>query len=69
MQLYIILDADIDECLEGIHNCSVVATCQNVLGSYDCNCMTGYVGDGVTCASVFHYQYIIIAISRVDNSY
>ena len=56
MQLYIILDADINECLEGIHNCTVFSTCQNVLGSYICNCVTGFERDGETCTSVFYYK-------------
>lgn len=44
--------ADIDECLEGVDDCSASATCINVPGSFQCECETGYEGDGKTCRSI-----------------
>ena len=40
---------DIDECYSGDHNClNGTATCSNSVGSYNCSCISGYVGDGTT---------------------
>ena len=41
---------DIDECLTGKHNCSHVAVCKDTIGSYNCTCKEGYVGDGRNCS-------------------
>ena len=42
---------DIDECAEMSNNCDdSLATCTNTAGSFMCTCITGYTGDGVTCA-------------------
>ena len=43
-------NADIDECVEGVHGCSRDAECINDQGSYYCVCTSGYEGDGVTCS-------------------
>ncbi|MBR57066.1 MAG: hypothetical protein CMH54_03310 [Myxococcales bacterium] len=40
---------DIDECLDGMDNCNMRATCTNTEGSFECACAEGYVGDGVNC--------------------
>ena len=39
---------DIDECIES-HGCHSDAVCTNSVGSYHCQCETGYNGDGVNC--------------------
>ena len=40
---------DIDECLNGTHDCDVNAECNNTLGSYKCTCKDGYEGNGTNC--------------------
>lgn len=40
---------DVDECAEGLDNCSIDAICQNTLKSYKCICKSGYKGDGKHC--------------------
>ena len=41
--------ADIDECQDGVHDClPSVASCVNTLGSFNCSCNHGYIGDGKT---------------------
>ena len=37
---------DIDECNLNMHDCHPDATCQNVHGSYECQCQKGFIGDG-----------------------
>ncbi|KAK7083270.1 hypothetical protein SK128_011952 [Halocaridina rubra] len=41
-----------DECKDGTHNCSAHATCKNALVLYDCTCLPGYAGDGITCEDI-----------------
>uniref|UniRef100_A0A1I7YCC9 Kunitz/Bovine pancreatic trypsin inhibitor domain protein n=1 Tax=Steinernema glaseri TaxID=37863 RepID=A0A1I7YCC9_9BILA len=43
---------DVDECRMGSSNCHKNAWCTNTLGSYRCECMAGYVGDGKDCTYV-----------------
>jgi len=45
---------DIDECADGSHLCAEHANCINSVGSYDCQCGSGYRGDG------FDKCYLII---------
>ena len=40
---------DIDDCAEGLANCSSDAECINTPGSFECVCLEGFTGDGVTC--------------------
>jgi len=43
--------ADVDECnTPGANNCSSIADCVNKPGSFECNCKSGYTGDGVNCS-------------------
>ncbi|XP_019644226.1 PREDICTED: uncharacterized protein LOC109485221 [Branchiostoma belcheri] len=41
---------DIDECLEGSHNCHPNASCSNSPFPFSCACKQGFIGDGWTCA-------------------
>lgn len=41
--------ADIDECALGTHGCDINAACINLMGSHQCVCGPGYLGDGLTC--------------------
>ena len=40
---------DIDECLEKTHNCHGSAYCDNNEGSFYCECVVGFRGDGIDC--------------------
>jgi len=42
-------DVDIIECDTDNGGCSSAATCTNIVGSFTCDCLTGYTGDGFTC--------------------
>ena len=41
-------NTDIDECETG-DDCHENAECNNIVGSYECTCNTGYGGDGLSC--------------------
>ena len=42
--------ADIDECTNGLHDCSAEnSECINTVGSYRCQCKPGYILSGNTC--------------------
>ena len=44
-----VLSSDLNECIKKTHYCDQSAFCTNKLGSYECTCSQGYVGDGFAC--------------------
>ena len=56
---YVHLSVDVNECKE-VNDCHEKATCSNTIGSYQCQCLEVYVGDGKACVgktihlSIFH---------------
>ena len=42
--------SDIDECVTGTHNCGVNGVCINIIGSFKCDCLSGYAWDGSSCS-------------------
>ena len=49
---------DIDECIIGailLHDCHDQAKCINALGTYYCECKSGYNGNGTTCTGTLQY--------------
>ena len=40
---------DINECELELDNCSPNAACTNTIGSFECECLSGFSGDGMTC--------------------
>jgi hypothetical protein len=43
---------DVNECATGFHECDVNAICTNTIGSYMCQCLTGFCGDGFKCTGM-----------------
>ncbi len=54
MNFKIIL-SDIDECAADTDNCSANAVCIDLVGSFGCECNTGFSGDGVNCTGESQY--------------
>ena len=46
---------DTDECEVGLHNCSPHAVCINTRGSFECECLPGFTGNGATCEGAVYY--------------
>ena len=43
---------DVNECVRAeAHNCHSNAVCSDTIGSFECVCQEGYMGDGVNCTS------------------
>uniref|UniRef100_H2YSZ1 Uncharacterized protein n=1 Tax=Ciona savignyi TaxID=51511 RepID=H2YSZ1_CIOSA len=49
---FFLIILDIDECSTKTHNCHNSATCTNTPASFDCNCIEGFTGDGLTCTDI-----------------
>ena len=52
---------DINECLEAENEsvtCHSNAHCNNTPGSFICDCMMGYEGDGIDCRGEINYQSV-----------
>ena len=44
--------SDVDECRLKTDNCSSLAECTNTDGSFVCECITGFTGDGISCTGI-----------------
>jgi len=40
---------DVDECVDGTHDCDMNAKCNNEVGTFTCICKEGFFGDGRVC--------------------
>lgn len=48
---------DINECSDNSDNCDVDAHCNNTVGSYNCTCNPGYIGNGTTCTGKYVFFF------------
>ncbi|XP_020624032.1 angiopoietin-2-like isoform X2 [Orbicella faveolata] len=46
-----LMERDVDECLNGIHDCDANANCINTVGGHNCSCKEGFAGDGRSCSA------------------
>ncbi|PFX22514.1 Fibroblast growth factor receptor 1 [Stylophora pistillata] len=54
---------DFDECqASNLNECHEYAKCTNTLGSYNCSCLKGFVGNGVLCQAPPSINYVDPAI-------
>lgn len=47
--LFVVFPLDVDECEADLAECGESAYCTNTVGSYICNCKSGYAGIGNEC--------------------
>ena len=50
------LYTDKNECISGLHDCPVNSTCNNTVGSFDCECNDGFFDDGNGRCTGIHYR-------------
>eukprot|EP00736_Rhodelphis_marinus_P003694 Rmarinus@m.18323 len=43
--------SDVEECTDGVHDCSENAICSNTAGSFTCDCVSDFYGDGRACSA------------------
>ena len=49
---HLVPSIDINECELEADNCHMNADCTDTIGSFECTCNSGFVGDGVNCTSM-----------------
>ena len=59
LYIHVTSSSDINECLLDIHECDVNATCNNTIGNYECQCNTGFEGDGFICTSKLTEVHVV----------
>ena len=59
---------DINECNELTSTCGAGAKCFNTQGNYQCQCLKGYYGDGVACATTAYSVYTAFEIGSIPYS-
>ncbi len=50
---------DVDECIEGLADCHRNATCTNIIGSFECSCNKGFIGNGIICSGELHDYFTL----------
>ena len=55
-------------CNQGTDNCHVNAQCTDTAGGFQCDCMPGFEGSGITCTSIRLLQINAIMLAIVTNS-
>ena len=50
---WFIFSTDVNECTNDQHTCHLHGNCTNTDGSYTCDCIDGYTGDGNICFGIF----------------
>jgi hypothetical protein len=56
---------DVNECIEGLHNCDDRGVCANLVGSFECTgCVSGFIGDGISPPA---FLGVVFASTHVDG--
>ena len=67
VNLPLLLSIDINECELETDNCHVYANCTDAMGSFDCTCNSGFVGDGVNCTSMYELKMAFCSVYIPTN--
>ncbi|XP_066022667.1 ALK tyrosine kinase receptor-like [Pocillopora verrucosa] len=68
-------EKDKNECIDNTHDCHAKAVCSNTEGSFTCNCIEGYQGNGRNCTDVdectshIHGCHYNASCNNTDGSY
>ena len=53
---FMFVSLDIDECSSSsLNDCDINAECTDTIGSFECNCIVGFSGDGTNCSGTINY--------------
>ena len=56
-----VIHTDIVECDLGLDVCHQNALCRDTIGSFECTCEDGFVGDGINCSGEIPYPVNVVA--------
>ena len=66
---FLLLLTDDDECENGLHNCDKNANCTNTIGSFECTCRDGFIGNGTTCICNYCLNKGILFVYNISGSF
>jgi len=53
----IVNEIDINECSTNNGGCDKQAICTNLIGSFNCSCKNGFLGNGFNCSGIFSFFF------------
>ena len=66
--IFISTHLDVDECRTNTSDCDDNALCVNNIGSYECHCNSGFIGNGFNCSgnhlSYSIHNYVMLSTYR-----
>ena len=66
---FLFVTLDLDECRGSNNHCHQNAICTNTLGSYKCQCATGYTGDGFSCSGKETWHFLHFFLLQGENAF
>ncbi|XP_065180412.1 fibrillin-1-like [Sycon ciliatum] len=58
---------DINECTTGVDDCDAMASCSNIIGSFECSCKSGYYGNGTSCEECQFSEINVAVIEKASG--
>ena len=60
--ILVYVSTDIDECCLELDNCDPIGgQCIDITGSFECECLPGFTGDGLTCEGQVLFMHLYFA--------
>ena len=66
---FLFVTLDLDECRGNNNHCHQNAVCTNNLGSYKCQCATGYTGDGISCSGKETWHFLQFFLLQGESAF